>query len=140
MAINFDADKVIKNFKAPNYFRWAILPFIIILLVGYIAGIAPVIKDYKAGGYTTHTPESTCKAKIQDVCMTATNPDDCYKMKIGSCPTIEGKTSKYVPIAVYVVIPIIIALTITSIIYYIKLAIMNPKLAAGVIVTKMLFK
>lgn len=140
MAINFNADKHIKNFKAPNYFKWAVLPFIIIAVIGYIVGIAPVIRDYKAGGYTTNNPDAECKAKIQDVCLTATDPDACYNRKIHACPTIEGRTSKYVPLVIYFIAPLIIASIITSIIYYIKLAIMNPKMAAGVAVSKMLFK
>lgn len=140
MGINLDIDKRIDSLYAPSYLKWIILPFVIFTVLGYLVGLKFALDDYKKGGYFYDKYDETCSQKIKNNCRHESEPDKCYKSKIHSCPSTKEQTSKFVPLLVYGIVPIIIASILAFGVYKLVLYINNPKLAAGVIIYRTLFR
>lgn len=142
MAINLD--KSFSKFEAPDYLKFYIIPFIIIALIGYIVGIYFVQRDIKKGGYKIKVFDPECVAKNRKSCSESlSNPNDinnCIKLKNDSlCSFKYSRTGSKVPIILYIILPFLIAIILSSIIYNTLLYIKNPRVAGGIFIFKTLF-
>lgn len=143
MTIKFDVDKRIDSFDAPDFLKWFIIPFIILLILGYSIGLIFVYKDIKKGGYDTKQYDLECEKQNKDECSHLTNKDEynnCLNFKNDArCEYIIKKTGIVAPIIVYAILPIIISLVLASLLYKMLLYIKNPRVAGGVFIYNALF-
>lgn len=144
MSITFNIDKRLNSFDAPNFLKWFILPFVIILILGYIIGSVFVYRDIKKGGYEYKKYDEECESKNKLECSHLTNKDEynnCLRLKNDArCKFTMEKTGSKGPIIAYLLVPLIIALILSSLLYKMLLYIKNPKVAGGVFVYNALFK
>lgn len=144
MSIKFNIDKRLNSFEAPNFLKWFIIPFVIILILGYIVGSVYVYRDIKKGGYDYKKYDEECERKNKIECSHLTNKNEynhCLRFKNDArCNYTIEKTGKSGPIFAYLLVPLVIALILSSLLYKILLYIKNPKVAGGVFVFNALFK
>ena len=130
---------VTSSIVAPNYFLTAILPFIIVMLLGYAIGWS----FYKNGSGITYTEvDSGCKSNVKRKCYNNSKNDmnlrkRCVSDNLRNCQKIQKKTSKNTNLLIYIFVPIIIAAIISSSIYQAAFYYKNPKAAALITTTKL---
>lgn len=146
MTFGSEVKSVVELLDAPNYFYWSILPFLILVIAGYIIGFPYFRADFEAGGYNTYEKTRECNDNanadctdiFKDKLVTKEDYDRCvddYMNNSSQHPECEsvitGKTGKWVVLAVYIIVPIIVASILTSLIYHTVLYIKNPRIAAA---------
>lgn len=143
MAIDLNVDKLINSFEGPNFFKWFILPFIIVLLTGYIIGAKFVYQDIQKGGYTYKKYDFECEKKNKLECSVHTDTKEfnkCVQHKNDArCSYTEEKTGIWAPIIAYTIVPLIIAVALAGLLYKILIYIKNPKVAASIFIIDGLF-
>lgn len=130
---------MIDKINAPNFFGWFMIPFFIALAIGYGVGLKFAIRDYRAGGYNIQEYDRDCSHGVSLRCHREYDYNQCYNREISRCHTNTRKGAKSGPIYVYIFVPILVGLIFASMVYKIVLYIMNPELAATVIIFNMFF-
>ena len=127
---------LIDSFDAPSYLKYFILPTIIFMLIGYVIGFPFFIKSFTSGGYDIKKYDSDCKNKNIIFC----EKNNYYHEDINECINYRNrllcdytwvKTGKYIPLIVYLIIPLLVAIILSGTLYNIMINIKNPRLAAG---------
>jgi hypothetical protein len=143
MPVKFDVNKTLNSFDAPDFLKWFIMPFIILLILGYIIGFTFVYKDVRKGGYEYRKYDEECEKKNKLECSHLTEQNKynaCLQLKNDArCEFTVEKTGKLGPILVYTLVPLFLALALASLLYKVLLYIKNPKVAGGVFVYRALF-
>lgn len=144
MAFNFNLDKRINSFDAPDFKYYYLIPSIVIYIIGLFITIYLLKNAFIHGiPYDTYEP-STCKDDAHVHCLDDSryrNIDLCIDSYVkAKCKMIKKKTSIWIPILITLFVPFIGSQIIAFFIYKIAIYIKNPKILAGTIIYKSLFK
>ena len=136
--------KLFKTFDAPDFYKYFLVPFAIVTIIGYIFGLPFVIRDVKKGGYNTITYDTTCVKMNEERCKDILNPKE-YQGCVANqnklrCESTKGKGGSTFPVILYVILPPIIGSILSGMLYKLLIFIKNPKVAAGYILADSLRK
>jgi hypothetical protein len=136
--------KYFQSFDAPSYLTWFIIPFAILAVLGYLIGLPLVIKHVKARGYLVTNYDRKCESEARIQCApTSSNTEhnsaynQCVQAYLETnCDSTQSRTGAWVPILLYVLLPLIIGSAIAFSLYKLIIFIRNPRTAAGYFLAK----
>jgi hypothetical protein len=131
--------KYFTSFEGPSYVRWFIIPFAVLAVLGYLIGLPLVIKHAKAGGYLITNYDKKCESNGRLACAptsTDRENDTAYNQCVqayleANCDSTQSRTGAWVPILLYVLLPLIIGSALAFSLYKLVIFVKNPKVAAG---------
>ena len=128
-------DNLINKFDAPDYFKFYLLPVLIISLLGYIISYNYFITVYNDDGFLYKKYDNECLNEINEYCLKKYDLNDdikqCVNNNMYKCKYTYEKTGKLVPLLLYIFLPLLIAIILSSIFYKVLIYIKNPRIAAG---------
>jgi len=131
--------KYFQSFDAPNYLTWFIIPFAVLAVLGYLIGLPLVIKHAKARGYLVTNYDRKCESQARIQCApTSSNTEHnsaynkCVQAYLeANCDSTQSRTGAWVPILLYVLLPLLGGSGIAFSLYKLVIFIRNPKTAVG---------
>lgn len=136
--------KYFASFEGPSYVRWFIVPFAVLAVLGYLIGIPLVVKHVKAGGYLVTNYDRKCESEGRLACApTSANSEDhtaynqCVQAYLeANCDSTQSRTGAWVPILLYVFLPLIVGSALAFSLYKLVIFIRNPRVAASYFIAK----
>lgn len=136
---SFNTNSVFGSFDAPNYLTTFIIPAVVLAIIGYIIGLPLVIKHVKAGGYLITKYDKKCESDGRIACAAASSQSEdnpAYNQCVAAyleanCDSTQERSGKWVPILLYVFLPLLIGSSIAFAIYKLIIFVRNPRIAAG---------
>ncbi len=136
--------KYFQSFDAPSYLTWFIIPFAVLAVLGYLIGLPLVIKHTREGGYLVTNYDKRCESTARLQCApTSSNTEhnsaynQCVQAYLeANCDSTQSRTGAWVPILLYVLLPLIIGSAIAFSLYKLIIFIRNPRTAAGYFLAK----
>lgn len=138
MAINFNVDRLVNSFDAPNIAKFLLIPVIIVYIISLIITLVLLIPAFKRGGIEYKSYDSTCEDRVKRECDKDNGNqrdfESCYNRKRDlTCESTIKRSGIWAPVAILLLVPVIIAFMIGFAIYRIALYFMNPKLFAATV-------
>lgn len=127
--------KARSSFKEPNPNDWFVLPFIILLIIGYLLGFKYVYRNVMDGGYKYNYTENSsgykftyndydyvCKFNNIINCLNQPNSNynDCLNKDMSAkCEnqSYTHRTGWLMPILIYLIVPFVVALIMSVMLY-----------------------
>jgi hypothetical protein len=131
--------KYFQSFDAPSYLTWFIIPFAVLAVLGYLIGLPLVIKHAREGGYLVTNYDRKCESEARIQCAptsSATENNTAYNQCVqayleANCDSTQSRTGAWVPILLYVLLPLVVGSAIAFSLYKLIIFIRNPRTAAG---------
>ena len=131
--------KYFGSFEGPSYVTWFITPFVVLAVLGYLIGLPLVIKHAREGGYLVTNYDKKCESNARIQCApTSSNTEhnsaynQCVQAYLeANCDSTQSRTGAWVPILLYVLLPLLVGSAIAFSLYKLIIFIRNPRISAG---------
>lgn len=138
MAINFNVDRLVNSFDAPNIAKFLLIPVAVVYIIALIITMVLLIPAFKRGGIEYTSYDTACEDRVRRECNKENGNqrdfESCFTRKRDlSCASSIKQTGIWAPVLILLLVPVIIAFMIGTMIYKIALYFMNPKLFAATV-------